>query len=305
MPGGHLQTLYGGIRLAPPVAYQRERWPTPDGDFIDVDWAGPERASELLVLFHGLEGNSQSQYARVLAAEAQARGWRFAVPHFRGCSGEDNDRPRAYHAGDSDEIDWVLRRCARGYPALHAAGVSLGGNALLKWLGERGAEAAGVARRAAVISAPFRLTVTGRALARGFSRVYGWHFLRHDLRNKALGKIRRFGNEVPFDEKAVGAIATLRDFDDTVTGPLHGFGDAEGYFEKASAEDGLPNIRVPTLVLNAHNDPFLSHPVLREVGERELPDAVTLEFPAEGGHGGFPGGNGWLARRVLDFLSRA
>jgi predicted alpha/beta-fold hydrolase len=287
------------------VAYQRERWTTPDGDFIDVDWAGPERAARLLVLFHGLEGNSQSQYARVLAAEAQLRGWRFAVPHFRGCSGEDNDLARAYHAGDSDEIDWVLRRCATGYPALHPAGVSLGGNALLKWLGERGAEAAGLACRAAVISAPFRLTVTGRALERSFSRFYGRHFLAHDLRNKALRKIRRFKEQVPFDEKAVDVIATLRDFDDKVTGPLHGFGDAERYFEESSAERWLPHIRVPTLVLNAHNDPFLSHEVLREVGERELPDAVTLEFPAEGGHGGFPSGNDWLARRVLDFLSQA
>lgn len=305
LPGGHLQTLVGALRLAPRISYERERWTTPDGDFIDVDWAGPEHAAQLLVLFHGLEGNSQSQYSRVLAARAVASGrWRFAVPHFRGCSGEKNLKERAYHAGDSDEIDWVLERFATSYPALYAAGISLGANALLKWLGEGGEQAAQVVRRAVAISAPFRLTVTGRALERGFSRFYGSHFLRHDLRAKALAKTKGPDFRVPFDEKQVRGIATLRDFDNVVTGPLHGFSGAEDYYARASAEDFLARIRVPTLMLNARNDPFLSKDVLREVEASQLPAALTLEFSRHGGHGGFPSRDGWLACRVFAYLSQ-
>lgn len=305
LPGGHLQTLVGALRLAPRVSYERERWTTPDGDFIDVDWTGPEHAAQLLVLFHGLEGNSQSQYSRVLAAHAVASGrWRFAVPHFRGCSGEKNLRKRAYHAGDSDEVGWVLDRFASSYPALYAAGISLGANALLKWLGKRGDTASRVVRRAVAISAPFRLTVTGRALERGFSRSYGAHFLRHDLRAKALAKTKVPDFRVPFTEKQVRAIATLREFDDIVTGPLHDFRGAEDYYKRASAEGFLAGIRAPTLMLNARNDPFLSEEVLREVEARKLPPALTLEFSRDGGHGGFPSRHGWLARRVFDYLSQ-
>lgn len=305
LPGGHLQTLAGALRLAPPASYERERWTAPDGDFIDVDWAGPEHAAQLLVLFHGLEGNSQSQYSRVLAAHAVASGrWRFAVPHFRGCSGEKNLKKRAYHAGDSDELDWVLDRFATSYPALYAAGISLGANALLKWLGKRGDQANPVVRRAVAISAPFRLTETGRALQRGFSRFYGAHFLRHDLRAKALAKTKVPDFCVPFNEKQVRGIATLRDFDDIVTGPLHDFRGAEDYYARASAEDFLARIRVPTLMLNARNDPFLPEEVLREVEARKLPAALTLEFSRHGGHGGFPSRDGWLARRVFAYLSQ-
>ena len=139
LPGGHLQTIYPALRPAPRVRFTRERWEAPDGDFVDVDWSGPADAARLLVLFHGLEGSSASHYARALAAHANRLGWRCAVPHFRGCSGEPNRLPRAYHSGDSAEIDWVLGRFGERHPAMRrcAAGVSLGGNALLKWLGER------------------------------------------------------------------------------------------------------------------------------------------------------------------------
>jgi predicted alpha/beta-fold hydrolase len=307
LPGPHVQTIVGALRLGRRVSYKRERWSTPDGDFIDVDWAGAEGAPQLLVLFHGLEGHSRSEYARSIAAHAVASDrWRFAVPHFRGCSGEPNLKARAYHAGDSEEIDWILRRFAASHASVHAAGVSLGANALLKWLGERGEEARHVVRRAAAISAPFRLTATGAALERGFSLIYAKYFLRYDLRYKALAKLRAFPDV--FDEQRVRAAVTLRHFDDVVTAPLHGFCDVDDYWTRASAEPWLPKIRVPTLVLNARNDPFLPNDVLRTVellrDGGNLPRELVLEFPETGGHAGFAGRKRWLAGRVLEFLSQ-
>ncbi len=144
LPGGHLQTIYAALAPAPRVAYRRERWETPDGDFIDLDWAGPEtsgpeltrKSSPVLALFHGLEGSSASPYARTIAARALAAGFRCVVPHFRGCSGELNRLPRAYHSGDSEEIGWILKALSQRTGILHACGISLGGNALLKSLGE-------------------------------------------------------------------------------------------------------------------------------------------------------------------------
>src|SRR6185295_14733340 len=143
---GHLQTIIAVLRPPPPVSFQRERWDTPDGDFIDVDFAG--EGQRLMVLFHGLEGSSDSHYARLLARALPDAGWRVAIPHWRGCSGEPNRRPRAYHSGDTAEVDWILRRFSGPVDVI---GVSLGGNALLKWLGERGSEATRLVRRAAAV----------------------------------------------------------------------------------------------------------------------------------------------------------
>jgi len=287
---------------------QRERWDTPDGDFIDIDWAGPERAPRLLVLFHGLEGNSASHYARAIGAQALASGgWRYAVVHFRGCSGEPNRKPRAYHAGDSDEIDWILQRFAARHASVYAVGVSLGGNALLKWLGERGAAAAAVVRRAAAVSATIELKAFGENIGTGLNRVYGWYFLYlAGMRAKALGIIDRFPEECAargVSARRVEETTTLPEFDDALTGPLHGFRDKFDYWSRASSINLLPQIRVPTLLLNARNDPFLPGRVLpRPDG---VADRLTPDFPLEGGHAGFPGRRQWLARRVLHFLSAA
>ncbi|HEX5767268.1 MAG TPA: alpha/beta fold hydrolase, partial [Burkholderiales bacterium] len=144
LPGGHLQTIYASLRPPPRVPLERSRWQTPDDDFVHVDFAGERTAARRLVLFHGLEGCSDSHYARAIAAHAACRGWRIAIPHWRGCSGAPNRLPRAYHSGDSAEVDWILRKLVASGRALHAAGVSLGGNALLKWLGEQGPAAVGV-----------------------------------------------------------------------------------------------------------------------------------------------------------------
>jgi uncharacterized protein len=293
LPGGHLQTLYAALGPAPRVAWRRERWDTPDGDFIDLDWAA-DGAGPLLVLFHGLEGGSSSHYARRIAAQVLARGWRCVVPHFRGCSGPANRLPRAYHSGDSAELDWILRRLRPDC----AVGVSLGGNVLLKWLGEQGDGARPIVRRAVAVSAPVDLAASGGALERGLNRaLYARHFLV-TLRAKAAAKIARHG--LAIDARRVAQARTLHEFDDLVTAPLHGFRDADDYWARASSAPWLERIRVPTLLLNALNDPFLPRAAL-ERATRRRGAHVVLEFPASGGHAGFPGRAQWLARRLFEF----
>ncbi len=305
LPGGHAQTLYPLLIKPPPPAYRRERWDTPDGDFIDVDWIDAPPPAPLLVLFHGLEGSSASHYAIALMAAAQAAGWAGAVVHFRGCSGAPNRLPRAYHSGDSAEIDWVLRRLRLRFPQrrICAAGVSLGGNALLKWLGERGQEAGAVVEVAAAISAPFDLAACGHHLGRGFNRVYTRHFLR-TLKRGAAEKLARFPGL--FDGARMARAQNLYEFDDVVTAPLHGFRDADDYWRRASAKPWLRGIRVPTLLLNALNDPFL--PVWALPQAAELSAAIRQETPRDGGHVGFvngvwPGRLDWLPRRLLAFFA--
>jgi predicted alpha/beta-fold hydrolase len=298
LPGGHLQTIFAALAPAPRIDFRRERWDTPDGDFIDLDWAGSD--GPLIALFHGLEGSSASPYARAIAARAVAAGWRCVVPHFRGCSGELNRLPRAFHSGDSAEIGWILERLQARHAAggvLHAVGISLGGNALLKLLGERG----GAMRldRAVAISAPLDLAAAGRSLDRGFSReVYTRTFLR-TLKRKTLEKIRQ--QKIALDTPRLRSARTFWEFDDTVTAPLHGFLGADDYWARSASGPWLAKIRVPTLVLNARNDPFMPATALDAIGE--VPANVVLEFPRSGGHAGFPGRGGWLAKRVLDFLS--
>ncbi|HUQ29627.1 MAG TPA: hydrolase [Usitatibacter sp.] len=301
----HLQTIYGSVAArAPTVAWRRERWDTPDGDFVDVDFVDGPAEAPWVHLYHGLEGSSRSRYARTLMGHVRRRGWRGSVFHFRGCSGEPNRLPRAYHSGDSAEIDWSLRRIherARGAP-VYATGVSLGGNALAKWLGEAGAAALEVASRAAVVSAPLDLMAAGDALGRGFALNYARHFLE-TLKAGAEAKLERHPGLV--DAAAMRRSRTLREFDNAVTAPLHGFRDTDDYWTRASAKPLLAGIRVPTLIVNARDDPFLPEAALPT--EREVSSAVKLEFPARGGHvgfvsGPFPGNIDWLPQRVLHFF---
>jgi predicted alpha/beta-fold hydrolase len=236
-------------------------------------------------------------------AEASRRGCRAVVVHFRGCSGEPNRLPRAYHSGDSAEIDWILRRLRAGHDgSLHVVGVSLGGNALLKWLGEQGESAAAVITSAAAVCAPVDLTAAGDALGRGFNLVYARMFLE-TLKVKALAKLE--AHPKLYDAGRVRRAGTLRAFDDVVTGPLHGFRDADDYWTQASSKPWLTRISVSTLMLNARNDPFLPAHALPRA--EEVSPAVTTEFPAGGGHvgfvsGPFPGNLTWLPRRLLDFF---
>jgi len=306
LPGGNLQTLYPALLAPRPyVAYRRQRWDTPDGDFIDLDWtAAPAVAgTPLLALFHGLEGSSNSHYARALMFAAVQRGWRGVVVHFRGCSGEINRLPRAYHSGDSTEIDWILRRLRtqhNGGP-LFAVGVSLGGNALLKWLGAQQADACAVVQRAAAISAPVDLHAAGRALEQGFNMVYTNNFLA-TMKRKSLAKLRMHPGL--FDAVRLRATRTLREFDDLVTSRLHGYDGVDDYYTRASSKPHLAHVTVPTLLLNARNDPFL--PAAALPAPQLLSAAINAVFPDEGGHVGFPGGTGsmaWLPQTVLEFLT--
>jgi len=301
-----MQTLYGALFAESKIGWKRERWDTPDGDFIDVDRLPGAEDAPLVVLFHGLEGSSSSHYAGALARELARRGWRGVVAHFRGCSGEPNRLPRAYHSGDTEEIRWILRRLAaesRGKP-LFAIGVSLGGNALLKWLGED-AGAKHLLAGAAAVSAPIDLMAAGDALGRGFNLVYTRAFLA-TMRKKAEEKLARFPGL--FDGEAMRRARTLREFDDVVTAPLHGFRDTDDYWTRASSKPVLVRIEVPTLVLNARNDPFLPEEALP--GPAEVSRAVRLELPDEGGHAAFvsapfPGDIDWMPRRVTAFFEEA
>ena len=301
----HVQTIYGAVvAAAPRVAFRRERWDTPDGDFADVDFVDGPAGSPWLHVFHGLEGSSRSPYARMLMHHARQRGWRGSVFHFRGCSGEINRLPRAYHSGDTEEIDWVLRRvkALAGEAPLHAVGVSLGGNALAKWLGERGEAAREVVSRAAIISAPLDLMAAGAALERGFAIWYARHFLA-TLKRTAFAKLRQHPGLL--DAQKVRQARTLRDFDNVVTAPLHGFRDTDDYWTRASAKPHLRGIAVPTLILNAKDDPFLPAEALP--GPGDVSAHVTLEQPDKGGHvgfvsGPFPGHIRWLPGRVFAFI---
>jgi uncharacterized protein len=310
LPGGHLQTVWASLYSPKASAtYRRERWDTtpngkPDGDFIDVDIVDGKPDKPVLLHFHGLEGSSQSQYALGFMARCQALGWTGIVAHFRGCSGEMNRLPRAYHSGDSTEIDWIVRRVAAQFPQqrIFAVGVSLGGNAMLKWLGERGSESASLLHGAAAVSAPVDLMAAGEALGRGFSLNYARHFL-----STMQAKAERMHANHPdaFDVAAMRAAKSLRQYDDIVTGPLHGYRDTDDYWTRASSKPGLADVAVHTLVLNAKNDPFLPASALPT--KAQVSSHVTLHFPEQGGHVGwpapvFPGRTTWLTDRVFHFL---
>jgi predicted alpha/beta-fold hydrolase len=274
---------------------RRTRWNTPDQDFIDVDRldTAAERVQQtLLVLFHGLEGSSSSHYARAFADYARHMGWAFAVPHFRGCSGEINLAPRAYHSGDHVEVDWILRRLREEHLGpIAAVGISLGGNALLRWAQEAGTSAISVVSAIAAVCAPMDLAAGGWALGRGFNRlVYTRMFLR-SMKPKALLKLRQYPGL--FDPQALADARDLYAFDNVFTAPLHGFKNTDDYWARASAKPHLHELRIPTLLLNACNDPFVPHWSMPN--QQEITGFVTLWQPAHGGHVGFPARAG-LAR---------
>ena len=308
LPGGHLQTIYPAVCAPKPVvAYRRERWTAPDGDFIDIDFVDGQADRPLIVLFHGLEGSSDSHYSRALMATVAAMGWSGAVPHFRGCSGEINLAPRFYHSGDAAEIDWIMRKLAAhaqriGANKLFAVGVSLGGNALLRWLGEAQHQAE-IVDAACAISAPLDLAGGGAALGRGFNRFYARNFL-NTMRPKSLSKLKQFPDL--FDRERLLQARDLYEFDNIVTAPLHGYRNTEDYWDRASAKHVLGDITVPTLVLNARNDPFLPPQYLPS----NAASAVHLVYPEQGGHVGFlssspigPAGLlGWLPQQIVAFL---
>jgi len=259
-----------------------------------------------LVLFHGLEGASHSRYAQAIGQYFRARGWIVVVAHFRGCSGTPNRLARAYHSGDSDEVGFILAQLRTRLPQArwHAVGVSLGGNALLKYLGEQG-EAATWLAAAAAISAPLDLVAAGNSLSHGSNRlIYTRHFLR-TMKAKVLEKAQRFPGAI--DVVRLAQARSLRDFDDAYTAPMHGFDDALAYWQGSSSKPWLPAIRLATLVLNARNDPLFPEAALP--GPDACSPTVLLHQPATGGHasfvtGRFPGHLSWLPQRLARFFER-
>jgi uncharacterized protein len=308
LPNRHAQTIYPALIKRPSATLRRQRVDTRDGDFVDFDWLDAPAAkgadTPLVVLFHGLEGGASSHYARALMQYLQSFGWRGVVPHFRGCSGEANRLPRAYHSGDYAEVDWMLSTIRSEAPSapLYAVGVSLGGSALLNWLGREEQRAATTVAAAAAVSTPLDLTAAGIAIGQGLNRIYARHFL-HTLKPKALTMARRFPGVL--DDATIRRVDSMYTFDDAVTAPLHGFASVEDYWRRASSKPWLRTVAVPTLVLNARNDPFV--PGTSLPGPREVGRAVLLEQPETGGHAGFlaspfPGRLSWLPARLVSFF---
>lgn len=297
--GGHLQSIWPKlVRIGSP-AYRRELLPDSLGatevayDFVD----GKRPDAPLLMLFHGLEGSSASHYARALMFAAQRHGWHGVVAHFRSCGEVENRAPVFYHSGDSAEVAHMLQLMHARYPRICAVGISLGGNALAKYLAEQGSHA--IPQAAAVVSAPLDLTAASRQLEQGLSKMlYAPYFLR-SLLPKAAACAARFPQ---INADAVQAAANLTDFDNSFTAPVHGFADAADYYRRSSAKPLLHQIAVPTLILNALNDPFIPAESLPKAGD--VSPSVTLLQPEYGGHAGFPGTADldWLPDTVLRYF---
>jgi predicted alpha/beta-fold hydrolase len=286
----------------------RERFETPDGDFVDVDWLPGRADAPLLLVLHGLEGTARSHYIGGLFEQAAARGWRAGVLYFRSCSGEMNRLPRFYHSGDTGDLDHVLRAVTAREPGARVGvvGISIGGNVLLKWLGEQGDAAPEALAGAAAISVPFDLAACARRMDQGLQKVlYTASFMR-SFREKTRAKARAHPGFV--DVQAALRARTFAAYDRAVTAPLHGFADEVDYWRRASSGPYLARIRRPTLLISALDDPFI--PVSSLPDPRQLPPAVRAEFVPIGGHVGFVEGPPWRAgswaeRRAVEFLASA
>ncbi|MBD3671516.1 MAG: hydrolase [Gammaproteobacteria bacterium] len=298
LPGPNLQTLWAGlVRKRPHIMTRRERLELPDGDFIDLDWAdaGLDETSPLVIVVHGLEGSIRSRYAAGIMKTLHALGIRTVLMNLRGCSGEPNRLARRYHSGDTGDlaylVDWV--RARQPDAELGAVGYSLGGNVLLKWLGETGSD--NPLTTAVAVSVPFQLKRSSQRLGHGLSRLYERVLLR-SLKRSIEEKLARF--ELPLDAGELANISSMYEFDDRVTAPLHGFQDAEEYYERASSRQFLGSIQTPTLILHAEDDPFMYPDVAPTTGE--LSPQVQLELSRHGGHVGFVSGPPWAPRYWLD-----
>lgn len=304
----HVQTLLPRLLPKPRLARDCEHLELPDGDFVELNWIGPSPSSPqapLFVLFHGLEGSFHSPYARWLLATASRLGWRAVLMHFRGCGSHPNRLPRAYHSGDTADAYWLISELSRRYPkALKvAAGVSLGGNMLLKLVAEQGGSGLDLAG-AIIISAPLDLAASAERLHLGFSRLYERHLL-DALKRKVAPRLAR--NELPLalDGESLYRINSLREYDDAVTAPLHGFRDAADYYRRASAGRLLSEVELPTLILHASDDPFMPADLFERLPAPA--DTVRLEISRHGGHAGFVEWHErslypWLARRLAHEL---
>lgn len=314
VPGPHVQTLWGRLaRKREEVPLRSERMRMPDGDEVELRrMSAPDTRSHPphLLFLHGLEGTIRSHYVPGLFDQARRRGWSADLLLFRGCGEPPNLAPRFYHSGETADLDEVLHRLIDEAPDrdLVLAGVSLGGNVLLKYLGERGTDLPERIVAAATLSVPYDLARGSRFISEGFSRVYERYFLR-TLREKAFAKLARIPGL--FDPAALERARTIWDFDDAVTAPVHGFRDAADYYDRSSSLRFLRSIRVPTLLVSAYDDPFLPAPVLDDVrAEAAGNPYLQTEFVSHGGHVGFVSGRvPWRPLyygewRAIDFLER-
>lgn len=305
LPGRHLQTIVpNALRKRPVSQLRRERLELPDGDFVDVDWSS-EQSGPIVVVLHGLEGSIESRYASGIMRQIDLHGWRGALLHHRGCSGEPNRLPTGYHSGHTADFDYFLKLLKQREPntPIAALGYSLGGNVLLKWLGETGNKE--LLKTAIAVSVPFRLDLCSQAMNRGFSRLYQFSLMRR-MRGSLRRKVKL--GIVDFPARSIGKLKTFYDFDDRVTGPIHGFGNADGYYQTCSSRQFLKQIQTPTLIIHAKDDPFMTPEVIPAL--RELSPHITLELSDHGGHVGFVSGawpwraRYWLEERIPDHLSQ-
>lgn len=307
--GPHAQTLWANVpRVWPWPAVHRQRVELADGDFIDLDWSRcpTEPDAPLVLLLHGLEGSSRAAYMRDLMSHLSRHGFQVVAMNFRGCSGTANRLARTYHSGETGDLDVIVSRLREQLPGrkLAVVGYSLGGNVLLKWLGERGGEARVDA--AVAVSVPMLLGVCAERMEQGFSRFYLWKLLRRLRRTLRMKYSRR---SLPFPLHGALTARGFREFDSRFTAPLNGFRDAEDYYTRSSSRQFLPQIRQPTLILHARDDPFMTAAVIPD--NDELTDCVQLEASEHGGHVGFVEGCGplglwprlWLQRRIRDYLA--
>lgn len=317
--GSHAQTVWGPVaRARRAVRFAREVLATPDGDELVVDWLEGPAASPVLVVLHGLEGSSRSAYVQGLARMARGRGWRAAAMNFRSCARDPdrpgrwipNRRPRLYHSGETGDLDFLLRVLAARDPGatLVAAGVSLGGNVLVKWLGENPGQ--DVVRGAAAVSTPYDLAAGARHLEKGLGRFYTAGLLA-TLRVKAEEAARRFPEAAArIDLARARAARTFWEFDEAATAPLHGFAGADDYYARSSSLSYLPRVKTPTLCLSASDDPFLPSEVL-ERARRAASPSVRLAVLEAGGHAGFVAGPApwraryWAEESVVAWLAQA
>ena len=284
LPDGHTQSIYPALFRKIPLTHSHsERMELPDGDFLDVDWHMRSEAlheKPLLIVSHGLEGSSRRHYVTGLIRampEVNALAW-----NYRSCSGDPNRNLRFYHSGATDDLDFVIQQAvARGVKDIYLAGFSLGGNLSLKWLGENAKKASQFVRKAVAFSVPLHLSSSSQQLTRWENRLYTHRFLQ-TLLEKVTEKSARYPMDIT--PSMLTSIRSLYDFDNVITGPLHGFKDAEEYYERNSSLYFLANIQVPTLIVNAKNDPFLSQECLPEQIDS---DFVQIELPDSGGHCGF------------------
>jgi predicted alpha/beta-fold hydrolase len=304
LPGPHAQTIFGTLFRRPPhVPLARERWELKDGDFVDVDRLEGPQGAPLLAVLHGLEGSSSAHYIRGLLWQAHARGWRALALNFRGCSGELNRLLRSYHSGETGDLGELIARARNESDRIALVGCSLGGNVLVKWLGEQGALLPREIKAAVAVSVPFDLAACSRALdGPGFwPFVYRTRFLR-TLKRKALHKLARFPGA--YDAERVRRARSLFEYDDAVVASVHGFADAPDYYAQSSSGPYLARVRAPLLLLSAEDDPFIPASSI----PRAAPANVTLEVWPQGGHLGFVEGPPWrpgfyAERRALEFLS--